>query len=64
MGIIELGIEVDNINTLKQVMNSLQAMPDVYSVKRVQTAFNQAPKQFSKKNNKQQRKNKTQQNPR
>lgn len=63
LGIIELGIEVDNINTLKQVMNSIQAMPDVYSVKRVQTAFNQAPKQFAKKNNKQARKNRTQQNP-
>lgn len=64
LGIIELGIEVDNINTLKQVMNSLQAMPEVYTVKRVQTAFNQSPKQFAKKNSKSARKNKTQQNPR
>ena len=45
-------------------MNSLQAMPEVYSVKRVQTAFNQAPKQFAKKNTKYARKNKTSQNPR
>ena len=64
LGIIELGIELDNITTLKSVMNSLQAMPEVYSVKRVQTAFNQAPKQFAKKNTKYARKNKTSQNPR
>lgn len=63
LGIIELGIELDNINTLKAVMNSLQAMPEVYSVKRVQTAFNQAPKQFAKKNTKYARKSKTPQNP-
>lgn len=63
LGIIELGIELDNINTLKAVMNSLQAMPDVYSVKRVQTAFNQAPKQFAKKNTKYARKSKSPQNP-
>ncbi len=60
LGIIELGIELDNINTLKAVMNSLQAMPEVYSVKRVQTAFNQAPKQFAKKNTKYARKSKPQ----
>ena len=64
LGIVELGIEVDNINTLKQVMNSIQSMPEVYTVRRVQTAFNQSPKQFSKKNGKNYRKNKTQQNPR
>ena len=64
LGIIELGIEVDNIDTLNTVMNSLQAMPEVYTVKRVQTAFNQSPKQFAKKNTKAVRKNKTQQNPR
>ena len=63
LGIIELGIEVDNINTLRLVMNGLQAMPDVYSVKRIQTSFNNAPKQFAKKNSKAVRKNKTQQNP-
>ena len=50
-GIIELGIEVDNIDTLKQLMNGIQAMPDVYSVKRVQISFNNnhAQKQHSKK---------------
>ena len=50
IGIIELGIELDNIDTLKKVINCIQALPDVHSVKRVQTAFNQAPKQFAKKN--------------
>ena len=64
LGIIELGLEVDNIETLKQVMNSLQSMSEVYTVKRVQTAFNQAPKQFAKKNSKSVRKKRTQQNPR
>lgn len=64
LGIVELGIEVDNIDTLKQVMNSIQSMPEVYTVRRVQTAFNQSPKQFAKKNGKNFKKNKTQQNPR
>lgn len=38
VGIIELGLELDNINTLKRVINSIQSLPDVYSVKRIQTA--------------------------
>lgn len=38
IGIIELMLELDNINTLKKVTNSLQALPDVYSVKRIQTS--------------------------
>ncbi len=50
IGIIELGIELDNINTLRKVITSLQALPDVISVKRIQTSFAQAPQQFSKKN--------------
>ena len=52
VGIIELGIELDNIETLRRVMTALQAMPDVISVKRIQTSFNQAPQQFTKKNSK------------
>lgn len=64
LGIIELGIELDNINTLKTVMNCLQSMPEVYTVKRVQTAFNQAPKQFAKKNKNFGKKNRSPQNPR
>ena len=51
VGVIELGIELDNIETLKRVMTAIQNLPDVYSVKRIQTAFSFAPKQFSKKNN-------------
>jgi len=50
VGIIELGIELDNIDTLRRVMTALQAMPDVLSVKRIQTSFSQAPQQFTKKN--------------
>ena len=56
VGIIELGIELDNIDTLRRVMTALQAMPDVLSVKRIQTSFNQAPQQFTKKNSKQKQK--------
>ncbi len=52
VGIIELGIELDNIDTLRKVMTALQAMPDVLSVKRIQTSYNLAPQQFTKKNNK------------
>ena len=58
VGIIELGIELDNIDTLRRVMTALQAMPDVLSVKRVQTSYNQAPQQFTKKNSKNFQKNK------
>lgn len=38
IGIIELGIELNNIDTLKKVISSIQAIPDVYSVKRIQTS--------------------------
>ena len=31
-------------------MTALQNLPDVYSVKRVQTSYSHAPKQFAKKN--------------
>ena len=34
-GTIEMGVEIDNIDTLRRVINNLQALPDVYSVKRV-----------------------------
>lgn len=52
VGIIELGIELDNINTLKKVINSIQALPDVYSVKRIQTS-SAAIASTAHKNNKQ-----------
>ena len=52
VGIIEVGIELDNIETLRKVMNSLQAMPDVFSVKRIQTSYTGSSSQnFTKKNN-------------
>ena len=50
LGVIELGIELDNIETLKRVMTAIQNLPDVYSVKRIQTSYSHAPKQFAKKN--------------
>ncbi len=60
VGIIEVGIELDNIDTLRKVMNALQAMPDVISVKRIQTSYTGASsQQFTKKNNKQQKQKKT-----
>ena len=31
-----MGIEVDNISRLQKVIAALQALPDVYSVKRIQ----------------------------
>ena len=36
IGIIEIGIEVDNINRLKNVISKLQSIPEVISVKRIQ----------------------------
>lgn len=36
IGIIEMGIEVDNINRLKSVVTKLQSIPEVISVKRIQ----------------------------
>lgn len=35
IGIIEMGVEVDNIEKLRTVINALQSLPDVHSVKRV-----------------------------
>ena len=54
IGIIELGIELDNIDTLKKVILSIQAIPDVYSVKRIQTSYTlpNAPKRNNGKHNK------------
>lgn len=39
VGIIELGLELDNVDTLKRVITALQALPEVYSVKRIQTSY-------------------------
>lgn len=60
VGIIELGLELDNINTLKKVITSIQAMPDVHSVKRVQTSYvNSSAAAHGKKNSKPSQKRKT-----
>ena len=39
-----------NIETLKKVINCVQAIPDVYSVKRIQTSY--APHQNNQRQNK------------
>ena len=53
VGIIELGIELDNIETLRRVMTAIQAMPDVFSVKRIQTSYTTGSSQnFTKKSTK------------
>ncbi|MCQ2739306.1 MAG: bifunctional (p)ppGpp synthetase/guanosine-3',5'-bis(diphosphate) 3'-pyrophosphohydrolase [bacterium] len=52
VGIIELGIELDNIYTLRKVMTAIQAMPEVFSVKRIQTSHTQTSQNFTKKANK------------
>lgn len=59
IGIIELGIELDNIETLKKVINCVQAIPDVYSVKRIQTSY--APHQNTQRQGKNYHKNSKQQ---
>lgn len=56
IGIIELGIELDNIETLRKVMTTLQALPEVFSVKRIQTSYAQSNSQnFTKKTTKKHR---------
>lgn len=58
LGIIELGIELDNIDTFKKVVLSIQAIPDVYSVKRIQTSYPTAnsPRKNNSRNSKQKKK--------
>ncbi len=59
VGIIEIGLELDNIETLKKVTNCLQALPDVFSVKRIQTSSqNKQNKQNNKSKNNGKNKNK------
>lgn len=49
-GIIDLGIELDNIETLKKVISSIQTIPDVCSVRRLQQKENlNQPKPNKKK---------------
>ena len=59
LGTIELGVEIDNINTLRRVITNLQAMPDVYSVKRVPAISHNKQDRTNKNSDKQkQKKNK------
>jgi len=59
VGIIELGIELDNIDTLRKLMTALQSMPDVFTVKRIQTSYTNSNSQnFTKKQNKSKKQNK------
>ena len=53
VGIIELGMQLDNIETLKKVILAIQAIPDVYSVKRIQTSYAPTNHQRSNRNGKQ-----------
>lgn len=53
IGIIELGIEVDNVNRLKAVITKLQSIPEVISVKRIQgTSSSKSDKPAMPKNKK------------
>jgi (p)ppGpp synthase/HD superfamily hydrolase len=52
VGIIEIGLELDNIETLKKVVACIQSLPDVYSVKRIQTSSNLLKKSTPAKNQK------------
>ena len=52
VGIIEIGLELDNIETLRKVTACIQSLPDVYSVKRIQTSSSMVKKNTSPKNQK------------
>lgn len=52
VGIVELQLELDNINTFKKVVNCIQALPEVYSVKRVQSSSGGQSSNHTKKNSK------------
>lgn len=45
VGIIELGLELDNLETYKRVITALQSIPDVFSVKRIQSSHQSQPGQ-------------------
>ena len=52
VGIIEIGLELDNIDTLKKVIACIQSLPDVYSVKRIQTSSSMLRKNSPQKSGK------------
>lgn len=59
VGIIELGIELDNIDTFKKVVTCIQSLPDVFSVKRIQTSSNMIKNSSASKPQKPMRRKKT-----
>lgn len=52
VGIIEIGLELDNIDTLKKVIACIQSLPDVFSVKRIQTSSSMLKKSSQQKTQK------------
>ena len=52
VGIIEIGLELDNIDTLKKVITCIQSLPDVFSVKRIQTSSSMLRKSSTQKSQK------------
>ena len=50
VGIIEIGLELDNIETLRKVIACIQSLPDVYSVKRIQNSASMLKKAPNSKN--------------
>lgn len=52
LAVVEIGMELDNIDTLKKVINCIQAIPDVYSVKRIQTSYSGSNSSSGQRNNK------------
>ena len=60
VGIIELGMELDNVETLKKVINCIQAIPDVFSVKRIQTSYSGGGHQNGSRGNKPNKQGKSQ----
>ena len=59
VGIIELGIELDNIDTFKKVVTCIQSLPDVFSVKRIQTSSSMIKNSSASKPQKPTRRKKT-----
>ena len=51
-GIIDLGIELSDIETLKKIITNLQSMPDVLSVRRLQQKNDLTSQRMPKKNHK------------
>ena len=49
IGIIEMGVEVNGIDNLNSIINAFQSLPEVHSVKRVQTSKIKPDSEFRKK---------------